>query len=416
MLKTTITLTIHLTQTSTQTSTQKVGTLAIKDRKIYFEYDKEFLKTGIEISPYKLPLKEGLHRCDDDTFEGLWGVFNDSLADGWGKLLMDRHLMRLGINQASLTPLDRLSYIGYYGMGALTYEPVRETEEIMLSDIVLDDLAASSQEILEGSSEELVDELLSLNASSAGARPKVMMQMSDDKKEIIHGAQALKEGFSHWMIKFASSVDSQEIGAIEYAYSLMARVAGLELPETTLLESRKGRYFACERFDRVGDKRVHMHSVAGLVHSDFRYPSLDYDDVMSLTLHLTKSVVEVEKVFRSACFNLFTHNRDDHAKNFSFLMDEKGVWSFSPVYDITFSHGPGGEHSTMYMGEGMNPTTEHLQQLASKYQIKNAEQIIDKVKIAVTKWQELAAVAGVSKTTIESLEKILKKQNSHQHM
>ncbi len=389
------TLTIHLTQTKKQ----KVGTLAIKDRKIYFEYDKEFLKTGIEISPYKLPLKEGLHVCNDDTFEGLWGVFNDSLPDGWGRLLMDRHLMRLGINQASLTPLDRLSYIGNYGMGALTYEPVRETEEIMLSDIVLDDLAVSSQDILEGSSEELVDELLSLNASSAGARPKVMVQMSDDKKEIIHGSQALKEGFSHWMIKFASSVDSQEIGAIEYAYSLMARVAGLDMPETTLLESKKGCYFACERFDRAGDKRVHMHSVAGLVHSDFRYPSLDYDDLMSLTLHLTKNVQEVEKVFRLACFNLFSHNRDDHAKNFSYLMDEKGEWSFSPVYDITFSNGPGGEHSMMYLGEGKHPTKEHLVKLGQKHSLRNIDMIISEVEVAVKKWSEFSKIAGVSDIT-----------------
>ena len=389
------TLTIHLTQTKKQ----KVGTLAIKDRKIYFEYDKEFLKTGIELSPYKLPLKEGLHRCDDNTFDGLWGVFNDSLPDGWGKLLMDRHLMRLGINQASLTPLDRLSYIGNYGMGALTYEPVRETEEIMLSDIVLDDLAVASQDILEGSSEELVDELLSLNASSAGARPKVMVQMSDDKKEIIHGSQALKEGFSHWMIKFASSVDSKEIGAIEYAYSLMARVAGLDMPETTLLESKKGCYFACERFDRAGDKRVHMHSVAGLVHSDFRYPSLDYDDLMSLTLHLTKNVQEVEKVFRLACFNLFSHNRDDHAKNFSYLMDEKGEWSFSPVYDITFSNGPGGEHSMMYLGEGKHPTKEHLVKLGQKHSLRNIDMIISEVEVAVKKWSEFSKIAGVSDIT-----------------
>ena len=396
-------LTIHLTQQKKQ----KVGTLAIKDRKIYFEYDKDFLKTGIELSPYKLPLKEGLFRCDDDTFDGLWGVFNDSLPDGWGRLLMDRHLMRLGINQASLTPLDRLSYIGNYGMGALTYEPVRETEEIMLSDIVLDDLAASSQDILEGSSEALVDELLSLNASSAGETPKVMVQMSDDKKEIIHGSQVLREGFSHWMIKFASSVDGQESGAVEYAYSLMASEAGLELPKTALLKGKKGRYFACERFDRVGDKRVHMHSVAGLVHSDFRYPSLDYDDIMSLTLHLTKNVQEVEKVFRLACFNLFSHNRDDHAKNFSYIMDEKGVWRFSPVHDITFSSGIMGGHSTLYLGEGKNPTKKHLLELGKKHGLKKAQMVVDEVEKAVGKWSRFAKDAGVSKKSSDNIAKIM---------
>jgi len=404
MTEATSKLTVYLNTTQKQ----KVGTLAIKDRKIYFEYDRDFLKTGIEISPYKLPFKEGLHRCDDDTFEGLWGVFNDSLPDGWGRLLMDRHLMRLGINQASLTPLDRLSYIGAYGMGALTYEPVRETEEVILSDIVLDDLAASSQHILEGSSEALVDELLSLNASSAGARPKVMMQMSDNKMEIIHGSQALREGFSHWMIKFASSVDSQETGAIEYAYSLMAKEAGLQMPDTALLEGKNGCYFACERFDRVGDQRVHMHSVAGLVHSDFRYPSLDYDDLMSLTLHLTKNIQEVEKVFRLACFNLFAHNRDDHAKNFSYMMDDKGIWRFSPVYDITFSNGPGGEHSMMYLGEGKTPTKEHLLKLAKKHGLKDADETILEVKNAIGKWKSFSQMAGVSKNNASIIEKVLK--------
>jgi serine/threonine-protein kinase HipA len=397
-------LTIHLNTTKTQ----KVGTLAIKDRKIYFEYDKDFLKTGIEISPYKLPLKAGLLRCDDDTFEGLWGVFSDSLPDGWGRLLMDRHLMRLGVNAASLSPLDRLSYIGAYGMGALSYEPVRESEEVILSDIVLDELAASSAQILKGSSEALVDELLSLNASSAGARPKVMVQLSHDKKQIVHGSQALQEGFSHWMIKFASSVDAQEIGAIEYAYSLMAKEAGLQMPDTALLEGKNGRYFACERFDRVGDTRVHMHSVAGLVHSDFRYPSLDYDDLMSLTLHLTKNIQEVQKVYRLACFNLFAHNRDDHAKNFSYIMDKKGIWHFSPVYDITFSNGPGGEHSTMYLSVGKNPTKKHLLALAKKHGLKQGEETILEVQKAVGKWDTFAKCAGVSGQTQSTIEKVLK--------
>ncbi|MCK5537980.1 MAG: HipA N-terminal domain-containing protein, partial [Bacteroidales bacterium] len=193
-------LTIHLTQQKTQ----KVGTIAIRDKKIYFEYDKEFLKTGLELSHYKLPLKEGLHRCDDDTFDGLWGVFNDSLPDGWGRLLMDRHLVKLGVNPNTLTPLDRLTYVGDYAMGALSYEPEIEVEQLP-DEIVLDKLAEHAEEILEGSSDEMVDELLLLGGSSAGARPKVLVQLSDDKKQIIHGRQKLREGFSHYMVKFASS-------------------------------------------------------------------------------------------------------------------------------------------------------------------------------------------------------------------
>ena len=401
---------LKLTVYLTQTTKQKVGTLAIRDKKTYFEYDKDFLKTNIEISPYKLPLKSGLHICKDNTFEGLWGVFNDSLPDGWGRLLMDRHLAKVGVNSMSLTPLDRLAYVGSHAMGALSYEPEIEIDNPSIDSIVLDELAKSSHDILEGSSESLLDELLVLNGSSAGARPKVLVQLSDDKKEIIHAKDVLKDGFSHWMVKFASSLDSREIGAIEYAYSLMAKEAGLEMPKTALLEGKKGRYFACERFDRVGDDRVHMHSAAGLTHSDFRYPSLDYDDMLSLTLHLTKNMQEVEKVFRLACFNLFTHNRDDHAKNFSFLMDEKGVWRFSPVYDVTFSSGPGGEHSTMYLGEGKNPTKEHLLALAKKHLLKNGETVLQEVYETVMGWDKFAKLADISTKTKKSVFKVFTQQ------
>ena len=396
------TLTIHLTQQNTQ----KVGTLAQKNNKIYFEYDKAFLKTGIELSPYKLPLKAGLFRCDDDTFEGLWGLFNDSLPDGWGRLLMDRHLLRLGVNPRALSPLDRLAYVGSHAMGALRYEPEHAVES-EIESIVLDDLAKGSQEILEGSSEKLLDELLSLNGSSAGARPKVLVQISDDLKQIVHGRTALQKGFSHWIVKFASSMDSKEIGAIEYAYSLMAREAGLDMPKTALLEGKHGRYFAVKRFDRVGDKRVHMLSVAGLTHSDFRFPTLDYDDLLRLSLHLTKDVKELEKVFRLACFNLFSHNRDDHAKNFSFVMDEKGIWHFSPVYDVTFSYGPEGEHSTVYMSEGRNPTKEHLLKLGKKHGLKQANLIIGEVERAVKRWEEFARKVNVTKKSMMRISEVL---------
>jgi serine/threonine-protein kinase HipA len=400
-------LIVYLTHSS---QPQKIGTFAQKDRKIYFEYDKAFLQTGIELSPYKLPLKSGLHIGDNTIFDGLWGVFNDSLPDGWGRLLMDRHLMRLGIQAAALTPLDRLSYIGHYGMGALSYESVREVASSLLDEVVLDDLAGHSQEILEGSSDLLIDELLALNGSSAGARPKVMVQIDARHKQIIHGQQSLCEGFGHWMVKFASSNDSQEVGAIEYAYSLMAKAAKLDMPETALLEGKRGRYFACKRFDREGDKRIHMHSVAGLVHSDFRYPSLDYDDLLSLTLHLTKDVQEQEKMFRLACFNLLTHNRDDHAKNFSFLMDDRGVWRLAPAYDLTFSSGPGGEHSTMYLGEGRHPTIGHLMNLGKKHGLKKSVQMIDEVQAAVGAWRQFAKESGVSVQMARGIERGMKNE------
>ncbi len=383
---------------------QKLGTLAIKNNKIYFEYDKKFLKTGIEISPYKLPLKSEVFRCDDDTFDGLWGVFADSLPDGWGRLLTDREFLKRGIALKDVSPLDRLALVGKNGMGALSYEPTKEYKTIV-EDIILDDLANGSKEILKGSSEELIDELFMLGGSSAGARPKILVQVSDDLKSIVDAKESLDDGFSHWIIKFASRYDSDDIASIEYTYNQMAKSAGLKTPNFTLFKGKKTLYFGTQRFDRIKNKRVHMHSVAGLIHSDFRYPILDYDDLLKLTLHLTKSFKEQEKMFKLACFNLFAHNRDDHAKNFSFLMNEKGEWRLSPVYDLTFSYGPGGEHSTLYLGEGKNPTIKHLEELAKKYLIKNYKVIIDKIKDTVNRWKIFAKETGVSKNMTNLIDK-----------
>ena len=363
---------------STQAPEVLVGTLAYKNRQIYFEYDQKFLNTGIELSPYKLPLKAGLHQCDDAVFSGLFGGFADSMPDGWGRLLLDRHLMSQGINQVDITPLDRLGYIGDYGIGALTYKPSIKGLEKQDQPIRLDALAQQSMHILNDDTQQDLRQLLTLGGSSAGARPKILVQI-DQHNNIIAGTQALQKGYQHYLLKFPSPLDPKDIGKQEYQYSLMAQSAGVEMPKTKLLQ---GKYFAVERFDRINDKRVHIHSAAGLVHSDFRYPSLDYDDLLALTLHITKDVNEQAKLFRLAAFNLFAHNRDDHAKNFSFLLNENNQWRLSPAYDLTYSQGPGGEHSTTYMGEGKNPTEEHLIKLGEKYKINNVESIISQVKSA----------------------------------
>ena len=356
-----------------------VGTLAYKDKKIYFEYDPIFLSSNIELSPYKLPLKNGIFTCEETMFDGLFGLFSDSLPDGWGRLLLDRFFLRKSIQYNDITPLDRLGYIGPYGVGALTYKPYINGSELEINSIDLDSLSLKSIKILRDDSQQDLEQLLVLGGSSAGARPKVMVQI-DQEDNIISGSQKIQHGYRHYIIKFASHLDSKNIGKIEYLYSLMAKKSKIRMTNTKLLQ---GKYFAIERFDRIGDARVHIHSVAGLTHSDFRYPTLDYDDLLSLTLHLTKNVEEQIKMFRLAIFNLFAHNRDDHAKNFSFLLDESGNWQLTPAYDLTFSQGPRGEHSTTYLGEGRNPRVEHLFSLAEKHNIKNANDVILEVKSAI---------------------------------
>ena len=375
-----------------------LGRLLLKNRHIFFEYDADFIKTGLELSPFKLPLKPGVIESSDRTFEGLFGVFNDSLPDGWGRLLLERKLMNNELNPQTLSPIDRLCFVGKLGMGALSYEPENPTVSSHITND-LDEINSEIQATLD-ENDTYVDDLLVLGGSSAGARPKVLLN--------INGVD--------WLIKFRSQLDPKDMSAIEYAYHLMAIDAGLIAPEAKLFPSRKGLgFFGVKRFDRNGDNRVHMHTVAGLLHADHREFSLDYESIMKATLYLTKDIRQCEIQFRNAVFNVLSHNRDDHSKNFSFLMDETGNWTVSPAYDLTFSSGPAGEHSTMIMGEGKNPTKKHLLNLALTIGIKQdkALEIIDQVLATTTKWDNFAGKAGVSamqtKNIGEALRTISKK-------
>ena len=388
-------------------ATIPVGRLAIRDRKIYFEYHIAFIEANLDISPLRLPLKSGVSSFDYNLFEGLPGVFNDSLPDGWGRLLFDRFTRCLGILPSDITPLDRLAHVGLNGLGALVYEPDHSTHESSES-INLDKLAQQAREVLDGTSDEVLQDLLALNGSSAGARPKALIGLNKDRKNIIHGIHDLPDGYTPWIVKFSNAQDSADAGAIEYVYALMAKKAGISMPEAHLFPAKKSAgYFAVKRFDRNGKQRFHMHTACGLLHSDFRVPSLDYEDLIALTGALTRDAREIEKLYQLSVFNVLAHNRDDHSKNFSFLMDEKGEWKLSPAYDLTFSSGPRGEQSTMIMGEGRNPSTNHLIKLGHEAKLSKARiiEIIDKTQTALASWEVLASEYGVSTANIRLIGK-----------
>jgi len=370
-----------------------MGRLLLKDRKIFFEYDSNFIKLGLQLSPFKLPLKNGVIKSNDHTFEGLFGIFNDSIPDGWGRLLLDRKLISIGLNPNILSPLDRLCIVGSHGMGALTYEPELPQQHQFI-DKDLDEIAEEVYHIQENEKNHFIDELLILGGSSAGARPKIMIKLNNED----------------CMVKFRSSTDLKDIGNIEYAYYLMGQDAGLKMSQSQLLPSKKGfGYFSTKRFDRNKGKRIHMHTISGLLHSDHRYPTLDYETIMKATLWLTRNANECEKQFRAAVFNVLSHNRDDHSKKFSYLMNEQGEWSISPSYDLTFSNGPRAEHCTTVMGEGKNPTLEHLIKLGEVSSLKKAKilEIIDEVRSSISQWSHFADTAGVSKTSKKMILRIL---------
>ncbi len=383
-----------------------LGRLAIRDHKIYFEYDRGFISRGLEVSPLQLPLQLGLQSFKIDIFEGLPGLFNDSLPDGWGRLLFDRAMRAQGILPNGLSPLDRLAHVGASGMGALTYKPdiAPDTDG---DTVDLDWLAEQAREVMHGQAADVIEELIALNGSSAGARPKALIGYRPQSGEMKHGAAVYDDGFEPWLVKFPNAQDGADAGAIEYAYAQMAQAAGVEMTETELFPARVGAgYFGTLRFDRGRTKRLHVHTASGLLHADHRTPSLDYEDLMALTLRLTRDVREVEKMFRLAVFNVLSYNRDDHAKNFSFLMDEAGNWSVSPAYDLTFSSGPGGEQSTMVAGEGKSPNTKHLRKLGQSGDIskQQIELIIEQTQDALSQWSSLAKKYGVRAANIKLIE------------
>ena len=361
-----------------------IGRLALyQGRLVAFEYSDHWLRNGFSISPFSLPLREKPFIPRYDPFDGLYGVFADSLPDGWGRLLVDRVLLKEGKNPHEVDMLNRLAIVGKAGMGALTYLPCYswDTESFTLD---YDQISDECRKILETDYSDDLDELFLLGGSSGGARPKILTRIDGED----------------WIIKFPSSTDRRDVGEVEFRYSLCAKKCGIDMTETRLFPSGQcSGYFGTKRFDRVKEengemRRIHMLSVSALLEVSHRIPSLDYNALMQLTLELTKDYTEVEKMYRLMCFNVFAHNRDDHSKNFSFLFDDScRSWKLAPAYDLTYSYSIGGEHATCVNGNGKNPTVMDILAVA------------DQIGLSKSKAVEIAEV--VEHTVIDDLGDIL---------
>jgi serine/threonine-protein kinase HipA len=388
----------------------EVGELVLSDSKIYFRYNADFLKNGLNLSPIKLPFTNDILSADKEPFDGLFGVFNDSLPDGWGRLLLDRSLASKGIDIARITPLDRLAFVGSSGMGALNYKPEMEPAEDTGLIPELDILAYEMNQILQGTSSDIIEELFILGGSSGGARPKVFVGYNPHSNGLTQGFDHLPDGYEDWIIKFPSSSDNPEIARIEFAYHKMALQAGIRMSKCRLFEGKSGKvYFGTKRFDRDSGKRLHTHTASGLMHDNFRMSTMDYGHLMDCAFRLEKHVNAYNKVFRLAAFNVYAHNRDDHSKNFSFLMNAKGEWQFAPAYDLTFSNSAYGFHSTMVAGESRNPGRKELLKLADHFGLKKGNVIIEEVQDAINHWPSIAKECGISKTNIQNIQNVLNK-------
>lgn len=363
----------------------KVGNLAAGNkRQIGFQYSKEWLEKGYSLSPMQLPFDGRVHIADTQLFGGLYGVFADSLPDGWGLMLMDRFFKKNGMEQSEIGSLDRLAYIGTRAMGMLEYHPETCRHKSTTADLFA--LSESARQLVEGDAEDVLEELMIIGGSPGGARPKVTVAFSADFSQCISGVDAIPDGFSHWMVKFPAKSDNQYSGVIEKIYADIAKLAGLDMPETKLVDVGAKRFFATKRFDRIGNIKKHVLTLASFMHADYKSPSMDYEGVLGATGWLTKNVNEIAMAYRLAVFNVLSGNKDDHIKNFSFVMD--GNWRLSPAYDLTLSDNL-REHTTSMMGSGL-PTKSEMDLLARKHGVTNANEIQCQVREAISQWQTMS--------------------------
>ena len=343
-----------------------VGTLQMtpeRDRCV-FEYDKDWIAIGFSISPWELPLQTGLIYSKENSFVGGFAAFEDSMPDGYGLYLLDRMLHREGSSLGGLSPLQRLSLVGSSGMGALCYKPEifkEHTAALTYNDF--DELQRKALDVLSEKSDADASFLYYNSRNSGGARPKAVYKAADG---------------SDWIVKFRHIYDSSDIGRIEYQYMRTAQKCGIDIPEIRLINER---YFSIKRFDIKEGHRIHTLTAAALLQSNFRTQSIDYVNLLALTGYLTQDPAQVEQMFRRMVFNVVCDNKDDHAKNFSFLC-ENGKWSLAPAYDITYSpEGTGGEHTTSVRYSG-NPSIEDIISAGTGIRIsrKRCIEIIDETE------------------------------------
>lgn len=346
---------------------RQVGRLALTPQRPHtcaFEYTAEWLQEGFSISPFELPLTPDLKIAPYKPFDGHFGVFADSLPDGWGQLILHRHLAQQGINSMSLTPLQQLCLVGSGGRGALEYRPDKSiqssSEYLSLAQIAAESFAILEDDHYMG---EHVAELLQRGGSPGGARPKIFLKHNDEE----------------WLVKFRAKGDKKNVGKEEYRYSLLAKQCGIEMPETCLWEEQ---WFGVKRFDRVGGRKIHVVSAAGLLQADYQIPSIDYYHLFNISARLSHSIEELWKIYRLMCFNVLIGNRDDHAKNFAFIYD-KG-WHFAPAYDL-LPCGVEGDCHTTSVNDNPLPQRADIIALAKRVGLdqKQASSIYDEMYIKV---------------------------------
>ena len=345
-----------------------VGTLAEDDKVVLFQYAPQALDLQLDLSPLRAPLRQAAYPDKQGEYRDLHdvpGFIYDSLPDGWGYRLMHRRMRVRGLDPESLSTLDRLAYLGENTMGALVYLPSQLELESAI-DLTLLELAQEVQVVLQNDGYEVLAEMARAGGSPGGARPKAQVHFNPQTKALSTQASQVPDGEA-WLVKFGDADDAPDSCVLEELYAQMAHACHLGMTPTRLFELPGGHFaFGTQRFDRRGASRVHVHSLAGLLHANFQVPSVSYEDFFRVTRRLTKDQRELVKAVKICAFNVLMNNRDDHAKNLSFLREADGRWLLAPPYDLTYCPGYKGEHFMDVAGEGKAPTRAHVLAAAEK--------------------------------------------------
>ncbi|WP_434516667.1 type II toxin-antitoxin system HipA family toxin [Dechloromonas sp. ARDL1] len=398
---------------------QTVGAVALDPRLGYyaFEYDPRFVASGIDLSPLTMPLAKAREPfiftdLPEASFKRLPALLADALPDDFGNSLIDAWMASKGVAKSAITPLDRLAYMGKRGMGALEFRPTRGPNVASQTAIKLSKLVDSARQAVHGEidtdthAKAALAQIIQVGTSAGGARAKAAIAWNPATDEIRAGQFDVEEGFEHWLLKFDGMGKDNELGAsqdygrIEYAYSLMAREAGITMMPCRLLEENGRAHFMTRRFDRDGNHKHHMQTLCAMAHLDYKQKAThDYSQLFLTIVQLGLGHAALTEAFRRMIFNIMAANCDDHSKNFSFLLRQGGQWELAPAYDVTHAYNPQGEWTYQHLmgigGRFSAITQGDCLTIADRFGIGPAKQVIREVKSAIARWPEFAEAAGV---------------------
>lgn len=402
-----------------------------------FEYNPDFVRSGIEPAPITMPVRAGViyrfPNLSPATFHNLSGLFVDSIPDKFGNKIIDQWLTQNGREPGSFSALERLCYTGSRGMGALEFYPAIHSNIIESEPLEIERLRALAANILDQRKKikvklrekEIFEQIIKVGTSAGGARAKVLIAYNEVTNTVISGQVRAPEGFGYWLLKFddiennrdKENADPAGFGALEYTYSEIAKEAGIEMTECQLLTDGNHRHFMTRRFDRTENgNKLHYQSLTAIAHYDFNIAAAySYEQAFIVAKRIGLTMTDIEQMYRRAVFNICARNQDDHTKNIGFLMDKRGHWKLAPAFDVTYAYNPNGRwtgtHQMTFNGKRENFTLEDFKIVAKNAGLVQGryKRILEQVQDSLATFKKRAKVNDVPKNLIQEVEKNLLK-------